>query len=52
VTRLASLVRKDVLRPHTAQFPAEDALRFRHILIHDAACDALPKAARAELHER
>src|SRR5207253_95079 len=26
--------------------------RFRHLLIRDAAYDALPKATRAELHER
>jgi predicted ATPase len=32
--------------------PREDAYRFRHLLIRDAAYDALPKAIRAELHER
>jgi class 3 adenylate cyclase len=50
--RLASLVRKGVIHPHKAQVPAEDAFRFRHLLIRDAAYGALPKAARAELHER
>ena len=50
--RLASLVRKDFIRPDTAQIPAEDAFRFRHLLIRDAAYGALPKATRAELHER
>ena len=30
----------------------EDAFRFRHQLIRDAAYDAAPKALRAELHER
>ena len=30
----------------------EDAYRFRHLLIRDAAYDSLPKATRAELHER
>src|SRR5207248_58766 len=30
----------------------EGAFRFRHLLIRDAAYDALPKAMRAELHER
>jgi tetratricopeptide (TPR) repeat protein len=30
----------------------EDGFRFRHLLIRDAAYDALPKAVRAELHER
>jgi tetratricopeptide (TPR) repeat protein len=51
-TVLASLVRKDLVRPYTAQLPAEDAYRFRHALIREAAYDALPKASRAELHER
>ena len=35
-----------------ATLPGDDAFRFRHLLIRDAAYDALPKAARAELHER
>ena len=50
--RLASLVRKGLIRPDIAQIPADDAFRFRHLLIRDAAYDALPKAARTELHER
>jgi class 3 adenylate cyclase/tetratricopeptide (TPR) repeat protein len=50
--RLASLVRKGLIRPDTAQIPAEDAFRFRHLLMRDAAYDSLPKATRAELHER
>ena len=50
--RLAALVRKELLRPETAQLPGDDAFRFRHLLIRDAAYDSLPKAARAELHER
>ena len=51
-TRLTALVRKELLRPDKAQLPDEDAYRFRHLLIRDAAYDALPKAVRAELHER
>jgi class 3 adenylate cyclase len=51
-TRLTSLVRKELVRPDTPQFPGEDAFRFRHLLIRDAAYDALPKATRADLHER
>ena len=35
-----------------ATLPGDDAFRFRHLLIRDAAYDALPKATRAELHER
>ena len=50
--RLAALVRRELIRPDTAQFPGEDGFRFRHLLIRDAAYDALPKSSRAELHER
>jgi tetratricopeptide (TPR) repeat protein len=51
-TRLASLVRKELIRPERSRLDGEDAYRFRHILIRDAAYEALPKAVRAELHER
>jgi class 3 adenylate cyclase/tetratricopeptide (TPR) repeat protein len=51
-TRLTSLVRKELVRPEKAMFTGDDAFRFRHLLIRDAAYDALPKATRAELHER
>ena len=50
--RLTSLVRKELVRPDRTQIPGDDAFRFRHLLIRDAAYDALPKASRAELHER
>ncbi|HEY8764784.1 MAG TPA: tetratricopeptide repeat protein, partial [Solirubrobacteraceae bacterium] len=50
--RLAALVRRELIRPDAAQFAGEDGFRFRHLLIRDAAYDALPKATRAELHER
>ena len=50
--RLAALVRKELIRPTEPQLPGEDGFRFRHLLIRDAAYEALPKAARAELHER
>jgi class 3 adenylate cyclase/tetratricopeptide (TPR) repeat protein len=50
--RLAALVRRDLVRPDRPQLPREDAYRFRHLLIRDAAYDALPKATRAELHRR
>jgi class 3 adenylate cyclase len=49
---LTALVRKELVRPDKAQLPGEDAFRFRHLLIRDAAYDALPKTRRAELHER
>ena len=51
-TRLTALVRKELVRPDKPQLPDEDAFRFRHLLIRDAAYNALPKATRAELHER
>jgi class 3 adenylate cyclase/tetratricopeptide (TPR) repeat protein len=50
--RLAALVRKALIRSDRPQLPGEDAFRFRHLLIRDAAYDALPKAIRADLHER
>jgi DNA-binding SARP family transcriptional activator len=49
---LAALVRKELLRPDQPQLPPDEAYRFRHLLIRDAAYEALPKAARAQLHER
>ena len=50
--QLVGLVRKEMVRPDRPQLPGGDAYRFRHLLIRDAAYDALPKAVRAELHER
>src|SRR5919109_77268 len=51
-SRLAGLVRKQLIRPERPVLAGDDAFRFGHLLIRDAAYDALPKAARAELHER
>jgi class 3 adenylate cyclase/tetratricopeptide (TPR) repeat protein len=45
---LQALVRKDLIRPVTSE---EDVYRFKHLLLRDAAYDALPKESRAELHE-
>jgi len=50
--RLTSLVRRELVRPDRAQLAGDDGFRFRHLLIRDAAYDALPKGVRAELHER
>ena len=52
VPRLAALVRRELVRPDRPQLPREDAYRFRHLLIRDAAYDALPKATRVDLHRR
>ena len=49
---LVGLVRKELIRPSSTTMPGADAFRFRHLLIRDAAYEALPKATRADLHER
>jgi predicted ATPase/class 3 adenylate cyclase len=49
---LLALVRKDVIRPDRANFAGDEAFRFRHLLIRDAAYGSLPKQTRADLHER
>jgi class 3 adenylate cyclase/tetratricopeptide (TPR) repeat protein len=51
-TRLAGLVRRELIRPDRAQLAGDDGYRFRHLLIRDAAYDALPKSVRADLHAR
>ena len=48
---LLSLVRKELIRPDRATLPGDDGFRFGHILIRDAAYDAIPKRQRARLHE-
>jgi DNA-binding SARP family transcriptional activator len=50
--RLARLARRDLIRPERSEFVDDEAYRFRHLLIRDAAYAALPKSERAELHER
>ncbi len=50
--RLEALVRKELVRPDRPQLAGDDAYRFRHLLIRDAAYDTLPKATRADLHRR
>ena len=51
-SNLLGLLRKELLRPDRSAFSGDEAYRFRHLLIRDAAYDAMPKQARAELHER
>ena len=50
--RLMTLVRKGLVKPARAEVPGEDAYRFRHSLICDETYAGIPKAVRAELHER
>ena len=49
---LTTLVRKELIRSTQPTFPDDEGFRFRHLLIRDAAYESLPKATRAELHER
>jgi class 3 adenylate cyclase/tetratricopeptide (TPR) repeat protein len=49
---LQRLVRKEFVQPDRSSLPGEDGLRFRHVLIRDAAYAGIPKERRADLHER
>jgi class 3 adenylate cyclase/tetratricopeptide (TPR) repeat protein len=49
---LSRLVRAELLWPEPSPASAEEAFRFRHLLIRDVAYDAMPKTVRADLHER
>ena len=51
-THLSALVRQELIRPDSAVFAGDDAFRFRHILVRDAAYESLPKTTRAQLHEQ
>jgi class 3 adenylate cyclase/tetratricopeptide (TPR) repeat protein len=48
---LLTLVRKELIRPDRAILSGDDGFRFGHILIRDAAYEAIPKRLRATLHE-
>jgi predicted ATPase len=49
---IAALLERDVIRPDRPSFEGDEAYRFRHLLIRDAAYRSLPHAKRAEQHER
>ncbi|MFY9586113.1 MAG: adenylate/guanylate cyclase domain-containing protein [Actinomycetota bacterium] len=49
---LLALVRKDLIRQDPSTFAGEDAFRFRHLLVRDAAYQGIAKRLRADLHER
>jgi class 3 adenylate cyclase/tetratricopeptide (TPR) repeat protein len=49
---LIALVRKELARPDRSEFPGDDGFRFAHMLIRDAAYEAIPKVRRAEQHEQ
>ena len=48
---LQSLVRKELIQPTQSLFFGEDAFKFGHIMIRDAAYQGMQKQLRAELHE-
>jgi tetratricopeptide (TPR) repeat protein len=49
---LDALTSKQLLRPDPSQLGVGPAFRFHHILVRDAAYNAILKRARASLHER
>jgi class 3 adenylate cyclase/tetratricopeptide (TPR) repeat protein len=51
-SHLQTLVRKELIRPERSRMQGEDAFRFHHLLIRDAAYRGTPKAERADLHRR
>ncbi len=49
---LARLCERELLRPGQATEPGGDPYEFMHLLVRDSAYETLPKATRADLHER
>ena len=49
---LAGLARKLVVEAVRRRGAATDMMRFRHLLLRDAVYEAIPKARRAQLHEK
>jgi class 3 adenylate cyclase/tetratricopeptide (TPR) repeat protein len=51
-SRLMTLVRKELVRPDRSATMGDEAFRFRHLLVRDAAYASLTKEQRADLHAR
>ena len=49
---LQTLSRKELVMPDASTFAGEDAFRFAHIMIRDAAYQAMSKETRGDLHEQ
>jgi len=49
---LLTLVRKGLIRPDPSAATTEDRFSFQHVLVRDAAYEAMPKVLRAAVHER
>jgi class 3 adenylate cyclase len=52
IRHLQALSRKELIEPDYGETDQESAFRFTHIVIRDAAYQGIPKADRADLHER
>jgi predicted ATPase/class 3 adenylate cyclase len=52
IRHLQALTRKELVEPDYTESDLDSAFRFTHIAIRDAAYQSIPKAERAELHER
>ena len=50
--QLIGLIRKELIHPTPSTLVGDQAFRFRHLLLRDAAYGSLPKELRADLHER
>ena len=50
--QLFALARKGFIRPDPSPSAGEDRFSFQHVLVRDAAYEAMPKELRAALHER
>ena len=48
---LQALINKGLVEPRRSNTTAEEAFRFRHILVQQAAYRSVPKSLRADLHE-
>ena len=51
ILSLQSLARKELICPDYSETEDEASFRFAHILVRDAAYNAIPKADRADYHE-
>jgi class 3 adenylate cyclase/tetratricopeptide (TPR) repeat protein len=49
---LTRLLRRDLIRTADSDLEGEEGYRFLHVLVREAAYNALPKAVRAHQHER
>ncbi len=49
---LGTLVRRELVIPDPTSPAGDEAFRFRHLLVRDAAYAGIPKRTRADIHER